>query len=73
MSSQISTKLHKTVTTDFFMTEERHNKYVHDYDFANLVAWFGPVKTGTDGLFHKVFISTQNQIVDQANFCHKMK
>ncbi|XP_028402862.1 uncharacterized protein LOC114525659 [Dendronephthya gigantea] len=34
--------------------EERHNKYVHDRDFANLVAWFGPIKTGNDGLFYKI-------------------
>ena len=34
--------------------EERHNKYVHEEDFANLVAWFGPIKSGKDGLFSKI-------------------
>ena len=65
LNVSLITSIHKstflfvlTVKCTFFVhhifTEERDKKYVHDQDFANLIAWFGPVKSGKDGLFAKV-------------------
>ncbi|CAB3981132.1 Hypothetical predicted protein [Paramuricea clavata] len=47
--------------------EERHNKYVHEQDFANLVAWFGPVKDGKDGLFEKIAQLIKDSIMYKGN------
>ncbi|XP_046859201.1 uncharacterized protein LOC124452658 isoform X2 [Xenia sp. Carnegie-2017] len=50
--------------------EERDKKYVHDQDFANLVAWFGPVKSGKDGLFAKIKKLAKESITYKENGPH---
>lgn len=34
--------------------DERHNKYINDQDFANMVAWFGPLTAGANGCLNKI-------------------
>ncbi|XP_046859205.1 uncharacterized protein LOC124452660 isoform X2 [Xenia sp. Carnegie-2017] len=49
---------------------ERDKKYVHDQDFANLIAWFGPVKSGEDGLFAKIAKLAKGSITPKENRPH---